>query len=98
MTELRLFRTSVSGDIASVAGLVHLTRLWLDQTSVSGDIASVAGLVHLTELNLEADGIKAPVNCPRNEAGELEYRDQAACKRLLEWLGEDTAAGDMADE
>ena len=70
--------------------MVHLTLHYLRHRRVSGDIASVAGLVHLTNLYLhQADDIKAPVNCPRNEAGELKYEGQAACKRLLEWLSEE---------
>ena len=47
-----LAQTQVSGDIASLSGLVNLTILYLAQTQVSGDIASISGLVIQTDFFL----------------------------------------------
>ena len=75
----------VSGDLASVAGLTHLTVLSLAGCSgVSGDLASVAGLTHLTKLNLYCTSVTAPLCCPGGR--ELIYPSAAACGRLLAWL------------
>ena len=74
------------GDLASVAGLTHLTELNLNGCSgVSGDLASVAGLTHLTMLNLRGTSVTAPDGCP---GGGSNYPDAAACGELLAWLND----------
>ena len=52
LATLSLYSTSVSGDIASLAGLSNLATLSLPSTSVSGDIANLAGLSELATLYL----------------------------------------------
>ena len=90
MTELILYGCEgVSGDLASVAGLTHLTVLYLGGCKgVSGELASVAGLTHLTGLNLNGTSVTAPDGCPKDEDGDLSYPDAAACGELLAWLND----------
>ena len=53
--------TSVSGDIANIAGLTSLTTLYLSFTSVSGDIADIAGLTSLTTLYLDSTSVSGDI-------------------------------------
>ena len=90
MTVLNLSRCwDVSGDLASVAGLTHLTELYLYRCrGVSGDLASVAGLTHLTVLILYRTSVTAPDGCPKDKVGDLYYPDAAACGELIAWLND----------
>jgi hypothetical protein len=51
----------VSGDIASLSGLVDLTYLSLSSTLVTGDIASLSGMVDLTYLNLSNTAVSGDI-------------------------------------
>ena len=92
LATLSLYSTSVSGDIASLAGLSNLVYLSLYNTSVSGDIASLAGLSKLATLSLPSTSVSGDI---ANLAGLSElatlylYSTSATCGSTFtaSWVG-----------
>ena len=62
----------VSGEIKSIANLVHLTKLYLYETNVDGDIADIGGLVNLTELYLDDTHVTGDI---KGVAGLVQLND-----------------------
>ena len=61
LVTLYLYSTSVSGDIANLAGLSKLANLSLSITSVSGDISNLAGLSKLVYLSLSITSVSGDI-------------------------------------
>lgn len=57
LTKIKIYDTSLFGDIALLSNLVNLTKIEISRTNVSGDIASLNRLVNLTEINVSDTGI-----------------------------------------
>lgn len=51
----------ILGNIASLQGMAHLTKLNLDDTTVSGNVSSFAGLICLTWLGLSNTGVSGDI-------------------------------------